>query len=140
MTTFRMEVKVDRVLEEDTYDVTLDSIEMKTVTFQGEESERLLWRFLTEDDTEVVGFTSKSPSTKAKAYQWATAIMGQIDPRIGWGSEDVIGGACTVMLDVAEDAQGVEKNKVVKVRPSRKKSEANTNPSDDRADSDRVPF
>jgi len=41
---------------------------------------------------------------------------------------------------VAEDAQGVEKNKVVKVRPPRKKSRANSNPGDDGADYDRVPF
>ena len=135
--SFRMEVREDKVLEGGVYSAQLVNVEQKETTF----GERLMWTFeIPSENTEVVGFTSKSPSTKAKAYQWATAIMGQIDPRIGWGSEDVIGGACTVMLDVAEDAQGVEKNKVVKVRPSRKKSEANTNPSDDRADSDRVPF
>jgi len=132
-----MEVREDKVLEGGVYSAQLVNVEQKETTF----GERLMWTFeIPSENTEVVGFTSKSPSTKAKAYQWATAIMGEIDPKIGWGSEDVIGGACTVMLDVAEDAQGVEKNKVVKVRPSRKKSEANTNPSDDRADSDRVPF
>jgi hypothetical protein len=132
-----MEVREDKVLKGGVYAAKLVNVEQKETAF----GERLMWTFeIPSENTEVVGFTSKSPSTKAKAYQWATAIMGQIDPRIGWGSEDVIGGACTVMLDVAEDAQGVEKNKVVKVRPTRKKSKANSNPSDDRADSDRVPF
>ena len=70
-----------------------------------------------EQNAEVVGFTSMSPSTKANAYQWAKAIMGEIDPKQGWGPEDVIGRECVVVLQVAEDAQGVEKNKVVKVRP-----------------------
>jgi len=68
----------------------------------------------------VVGFTSMSPSTKAKAYQWAAAIIGEIDPKLGWGPEDLIGGECVMVLEAAEDAQGLEKNKVVKVEPPRK--------------------
>src|SRR5215207_7160028 len=135
--SFRMEVREDKVLEGGVYSAQLLNVEQKETTF----GERLMWTFeIPSENAEVVGFTSKSPSTKAKAYQWATAIMGEIDPRIGWGSEDVIGGACTVMLDVTEDAQGVEKNKVVKVRPSRKKSKADSNPSDDGADFDRASF
>ena len=43
--------------------------------------------------------------------------MGEIDPKIGWGSEDVIGRECVVVLEVAEDAQGFERNKVVDVKP-----------------------
>jgi hypothetical protein len=67
----------------------------------------------------VVGFTSMSPSTKANAYTWAAVIMGEIDPRIGWGPDDVIGGNCRVSLGTYEDAQGVERNKVEKVlKPS----------------------
>jgi hypothetical protein len=135
--SFRMEVREDKVLESGVYYAQLVSVEQKETTF----GERLMWTFeIPSQNTEVVGFTSKSPSTKAKAYQWATAIMGEIDPRTGWGSEDVIGGGCTVMLDVAEDAQGVEKNKVVKVRPSRKKPKTSSNPSDDGADYDPVPL
>jgi hypothetical protein len=81
-----------------------------------------MWTFEVDgENTEVVGFTSMSPSTKAKAYQWAAAISGEIDPKLGWGPEDLIGGECTVVLEVAEDAQGTEKNKVVKVKPPRKK-------------------
>jgi hypothetical protein len=61
-----------------------------------------------------------SPSTKAKAYQWAVAIAEEIDPKLGWGPEDLIGGECNVVLEVAEDAQGTEKNKVAGVKPPRK--------------------
>jgi hypothetical protein len=63
-------------------------------------------------------------STKAKAYQWAAAIAGEIDPKLGWGPEDLIGGECVVVLEAAEDAQGTEKNKVVKVKPPRRNKPA----------------
>jgi predicted thioesterase len=43
--------------------------------------------------------------------------------KVGWGPEDVEGKLCTVVLEVAEDAQGVEKNRVVKVKPSKTQSE-----------------
>ena len=43
--------------------------------------------------------------------------MGAIDPMRGWGPEHVIGGECVVVLKITEDAQGVQKNKVVKVKP-----------------------
>jgi hypothetical protein len=58
-------------------------------------------------------------TTVAKAYQWAAAIAGEIDPKLGWGPEDLIGGECVVVLEAAEVAQGTEKNKVVRVKPPR---------------------
>src|SRR5215203_653836 len=115
--SFRMEVKVEQVLEEGTYAATLVNVEKKEAKF----GERLMWTFdIPEENTEVVGFTSTSYSTKANAYSWAKAIIGEIDPKIGWGPEDVIGGECVVVLETAEDAQGSEKNKVVKVKPPKK--------------------
>jgi hypothetical protein len=115
--SFRMDVKVEKVLQDGAYDAKLVNVEQKETKF----GDRLMWTFeVGEESTEVVGFTSMSPSTKAKAYQWASAIMGEIDPKLGWGPEDVIGGACIVVLEAAEDAQGTEKNKVVKVKPPRK--------------------
>jgi hypothetical protein len=111
-----MDVKVERVLEDGDYDAKLTNVERKETKF----GERLMWTFEVDgENVEVVGFTSMSPSTKAKAYQWAAAIMGEINPKLGWGPEDVIGGEC-VVLEEAEDAQGTEKNKVVKVKPPRK--------------------
>jgi hypothetical protein len=115
--SFRMDVKVERVLEDGAYDAKLINVEQKETKF----GDRLMWTFeVAEENTEVVGFTSMSPSTKANAYQWAVVIAGEIDPRLGWGPEDLVGGECVVVLEAAEDAQGTEKNKVVKVKPSRK--------------------
>jgi hypothetical protein len=127
-----MDVKVDRVLEEDTYEAVLDNVEEKDTKF----GERLMWTFRipSEDDATVVGFTSMSPSTKAHAYTWAAALMGSIGPKIGWGPEDVIGGKCRVSLGIYEDAQGVEKNKVEKVLRSKDKAE------DPEEDFDELPF
>ena len=116
--SFRMDVKVEKVLDEGAYDAKLTNVEQKETKF----GDRLMWSFeVTEENTEVAGFTSMSPSTKAKAYQWAAAIAGEIDPKLGWGPEDLIGGECVVVLEATEDAQGSEKNKVVKVKPPRKK-------------------
>ncbi len=115
--SFRMDVKVEKVLDDGAYDAKLTNVEQKETKF----GDRLMWTFeVNGENTEVVGFTSMSPSTKAKAYQWAVAIAGEIDPKSGWGPEDLIGGECVVVLEAAEDAQGTEKNKVVKVKPPRK--------------------
>jgi hypothetical protein len=115
--SFRMGVKVEKVLDEGAYDAKLVNVEQK----ETKHGDRLMWTFeVAGESTEVVGFTSMSPSTRAKAYQWAEAIAGDIDPKLGWGPEDVIGGECVVVLEVVEDAQGVEKNKVVKVKPAKK--------------------
>ena len=114
--SFRMDVKVEKVLEDGAYDAKLVNVEQKETKF----GDRLMWTFaVNAENTEVVGFTSMSPSTKAKAYQWASAIAGEIDPKLGWGPEDLIGGECVVVLEAAEDAQGTEKNKVVRVKPPR---------------------
>jgi hypothetical protein len=119
--SFRMDVRVDKVLEDGAYDARLVNVEQKQTTF----GERLMWTFeVAGENTEVVGFTSMSPSTKAKAYQWAVAIAGEIDPKSGWGPEDLIGGKCVVVLEAAEDAQGNEKNKVVRVKPPRRNKPA----------------
>jgi len=109
-----MNVRIDEVLEEGSYRAVLENVEEKDTKF----GERLMWTFrLPEKNAEVVGFTSMSPSTKANPYLWAQAIMGEIDPKLGWGPEDVIGGECIVVVEVAEDAQGAKKNKVVQVKP-----------------------
>jgi hypothetical protein len=111
-----MDVKVEKVLEDGAYEAKLVNVEQKETKF----GDRLMWTFaVAGESTEVVGFTSMSPSTKAKPYQWAAAVAGEIDPKLGWGPEDVIGGECVVVLEAAEDAQGMEKNKVVKVKPPR---------------------
>jgi len=120
-----MDAKVEKVLEDGAYDAKLVNVEQKETKF----GDRLMWSFeVTEENTEVVGFTSMSPSTKVKADQWASAIAGEIDPKLGWGPEDLIGGECIVVLEAAEDAQGTEKNKVVKVKPPKKDRTGSANP------------
>jgi hypothetical protein len=123
--SFRMSVRVEKVLEEGIYDAALDNVEDK----ETKNGERLMWSFRipSEDDAIVVGWSSLSPSTRAKPYEWATAIMGEIDPKTGWGPEDVIGSKCRVVLDTYEDSQGIEKNGVDKVlKPKAKASEIET--------------
>jgi hypothetical protein len=75
--SFRMDVKIEKVLEDGAYDAKLVNVEQKDTKF----GDRLMWTFEVDgENTEVVGFTSMSPSTKAKAYQWVSAIIREIDP------------------------------------------------------------
>jgi hypothetical protein len=112
--SFRMNVRVDEVLDEGRYRAILENVEEKETKFGW----RLMWTYrILGENVEVVGFTSMSPSTRANAYRWAKVLMGEIDSNIGWGPEDLIGRECIVVLEVAEDAQGFEKNKVVDVKP-----------------------
>jgi hypothetical protein len=61
-----MDVKVEKILKDGAYDAKLVNLEQKQTKF----GERLMWTFQVDgEDTEVLGFTSMSPSTKAKAYQ-----------------------------------------------------------------------
>lgn len=135
--SFVMDIKHERVLEEETFEAVLDRIEQKTITFAGEESERLMWVFNvpSEDNVEVVGFTSMSPSTRGKAFAWATAMNPEIAESKNWGPEDVTGKPCRVDLEVRKDAQGVEKNVVVKVKPTKKQVE-----TEESEDFDSIPF
>src|SRR5829696_1154020 len=126
-----MDVKVEKVLEDGAYEARLANVEQKETKF----GDRLMWTFeLAGEDTEVVGFTSMSPSTKANVYQWAIAIVGEIDPKLGWGPEDLIGGECVVVLEAAEDAQGTAKNQVAKVKPPRKDRSGTANPTRESTD------
>jgi len=132
-----MDVRRDEVLEEGAYQAVLKNVEVKDTEF----GERLKWTFLTHKGVEVVGFTSMSPSTRANAYQWAEAIMGEVDLKFGWGPEGVIGGECIVVLEVSEDARGERKNKVVHVRPSKPgEASVGSGGSPDGQDIDRIAF
>jgi hypothetical protein len=134
--SFRMDIKVEKVLEEGLYDAILDDVVDFRQTFDGIEQERLRWvfRIPEEDDVTVVGFSSMSPSTKGKAFKWASAINPTINPNTSanWGPEDLIGRECRVMLEVAEDAQGIEKNRVERViRAKGRVPQANDPPAPD---------
>ncbi len=115
--SFWMDVRVEKVFDDGEYDAKLVNVGPKQTKF----GVALMWTFeIDGEDVRVNGFTSMSPSTWGKAYQWAAAIAEEIDPKLGWGPEDVIGGECVVALEAAEDDQGVEKNKVVNVKPPKK--------------------
>jgi len=117
-----MSVRVEKVLEEGVYDAVLDNVEDRDT----KNGERLMWTFRipSEDDATVVGWSSLSPSTRAKSYQWALALMGEINPKLGWGPEDVIGSKCRVVLSIYEDSQGIEKNGVDRVLRPKAKAKA----------------
>ena len=111
--SFRMDVRVEKTLQEGVYVAILQKVEQKE-TVHGLS---LMWTFSvpSSDGAEVVGFSSMSPSTKAKGYGWAAALMGEIDPKTGWGPEDVQEKACRIVPGILDDANGGKKNKVEKV-------------------------
>jgi hypothetical protein len=80
---------------------------------------RLRWMFwLPKIDTEVGGWTSMSPSTKARAYQWAEVLNGgPIDPKVGWGPETVEGKRCLVRVEAYKDSKGESRTKVTEIEP-----------------------
>ena len=112
--SFHMGVQEDKVLPPGPYQAVLDHIDVK----QTANGERLMWTFgVPSENAQIVGFSSLNEKTSAKAYQWASAIAGKIDPKAGWGPETVKGKRCTIYVDTARDAQGREKNKVQGVTP-----------------------
>jgi hypothetical protein len=112
--SFRMGVQEDNILPPGPYQAVLDNIEIKETAH----GERLMWTFgVPSENAQVVGFSSLNEKTSAKAYEWASAIAGKIDPREGWGPKTVKGKRCTIYVDTARDAQGRERNKVQGVTP-----------------------
>jgi hypothetical protein len=73
---------------------------------------------------EVSGWTSMSPSTKARAYQWAEVLNGgPIDPATGWGPETVEGRRCLVKVEEYKDTKGELRSKVTEIRAIDEKPE-----------------
>ncbi len=109
-----MNVRKDEPLDDGSYQAVLKSIEKKETVY----GERLMWLFsVPEHSAEVAGFTSLSPSTQANAYLWAVALNPEIAVKKSWGSEDVVGRKCTLVVETYEGEQGRKKNKVVRVKP-----------------------
>jgi hypothetical protein len=80
---------------------------------------RLRWQYwLPEIKIEVSGWTSMSPSTKARAYQWAEVLNGApIDPAVGWGPETVEGKRCWAKVEEYKDSKGETRTKVTEIKP-----------------------
>lgn len=112
--SFKMNVKSDEPLEPGVYSAVLRSVEEKDTKF----GERLLWIFDLPErgGAEIAGFTSRSSSRRAFAFQRATALEPSIADQKSWGADDVVGRECTLVVGVYESAQG-KKNKVIEVRP-----------------------
>ena len=80
---------------------------------------RLHWPFgLLESGIEVSGWTSMSPSTQARAYEWAEILNGgPIDPKDGWGPETVEEKRCWVRVEHYKDSKGQLRAKVTEIKP-----------------------
>ena len=80
---------------------------------------RLRWIFwLLKIGAEVPGWTSMSPSTRARAYQQAEVLNGgPIDPKAGWGPETVEGKRCRAKVENYKDSNGQLRSKVTEIKP-----------------------
>jgi hypothetical protein len=115
MTTWRMDVRKDELPPSGWHEAQCRQVEDMDTTF----GIRLRWQFwLLEIGTEVSGWTSMSPSTQARAYQWAEVLNGgPIDPKKGWGPETVEGKRCRVKVEEYTDTKGQRRAKVTEIEP-----------------------
>jgi hypothetical protein len=116
-----MEIRKDDPVPPDWYQAACRKVEDVDTTF----GIRLRWTYwLPKIGAEVSGWTSMSPSTKARAYQWAEVLNGgPIDPKTGWGPETVEGKRCWVKVETYKDSKGELRNKVTEVKPIDEDSE-----------------
>ncbi len=114
-TDFRIGVDNDQPLEDGSYKATLVGIEQRDTRYG---ADRLMWRFRVEDqNTEIVGWTSRSPSKKSKGYQWATTCNPAVASQWSWGASDVVGSRCVLVVKIVEGEDGQIKNKILEVKP-----------------------
>jgi hypothetical protein len=112
--SIKINVRRDEPIEEGSYRAILKNLEEKATKY----GERLMWLFRVEEhNAEVAGFTSLSESTQANAFRWAVTLNPQVATRSSWGSEDVVGKECVLVVDVVEDNSGRNKNRIVAVEP-----------------------
>jgi hypothetical protein len=112
-----MEVRKDEPVPPGWYEAECREVEDVDTTF----GVRLRWTYLLlEVGAEVSGWTSMSPSTRARAYEWAEVLNGgPIDPKVGWGPETVEGKRCRVKVEAYKDSKGEPRSKVKQVEPTR---------------------
>ena len=125
--TWKMEVRKDEIVPPGWYEAECRRVEDLDTAF----GMRLRWTFwLAKIGTEVSGWTSMSPSTKARAYQWAEGLNGApIDPAAGWGPETVEGKRCRVKVEAYKDSKGEPRTKVTEIRPVDEVSQGEPGPS-----------
>ena len=126
--TWTMEVRKDDPAPPGWHEAQCRKVEDVDTTF----GMRLHWTYwLPKIGTEVSGWTSMSPSTKARAYQWAEVLNGgPIDPKSGWGPETVEDKRCWVKVENYKDSKGQLRSKVTEIKPTDNNPEEEANFSD----------
>jgi hypothetical protein len=119
--TWKMEVRKDEPQPPGWYQAVCRKVEDVDTTY----GIRLRWMYwLPKISAEVSGWTSMSPSTKARAYGWAEVLNGgPIDPAVGWGPETVEGKGCWVKVEEYKDSKGELRTKVTEIKPIDEASE-----------------
>src|SRR5215217_1631739 len=116
--SWQVSAEQDPILPEGLYETVVQDLEKIETAF----GQRVMWSFhIPNEDATVPGFSSLSPSLKAKGAQWARAILGTDDRSFTWGPEELKGKPCLVYVEISADADGNERNLVTKVLPSRKR-------------------
>jgi hypothetical protein len=113
--SWKMEVRKDEPAPPGWHEGECRKVEDVDTTF----GMRLRWPFwLPKVGAEATGWTSMSPSTKARAYEWAEILNGEsIDPKDGWGPETVEGKRCWVKVEHYKDSKGQTRAKVTEIAP-----------------------
>jgi len=126
--SWKMDVRKDEPVPPEWYEAVCRKVEDMDTTF----GMRLRWMFwLLKMGAEVSGWTSMSPSTKARAYQWAEVLNGgPVDPKTGWGPETVEGKRCMVKVEAYKNSKGETRTKVTEIKPIDKDSEEEADFSD----------
>jgi hypothetical protein len=119
--SWKMDVRKDEPVPPGWYEAVCRKVEDMNTTF----GMRLRWTFwLLKMSAEVSGWTSMSPSTKARAYQWAEVLNGEpINPKAGWGPETVEGKRCWVKVEEYRDSKGELRTKVTEIKAIDESSE-----------------
>ena len=125
---WKMEIRKDDPVPPDWYQAVCRKVEDVDTTY----GIRLRWTYwLPKIGAEVSGWTSMSPSTQARAYNWAEVLNdGPIDPRVGWGPETVEGKRCLVKVEEYRDSKGELRSKVTQIKAIDETSEEEIDFSD----------
>ena len=113
--TWKMEIRKDDPAPPGWHEAECRKVEDVDTTF----GVRLRWMFwLPKTGIEVSGWTSMSPSTRARAYQWAEVLNGgPIDPKTGWGPETVEDKRCMAKVEEYTNSKGKLRTKVTEIKP-----------------------
>ncbi len=113
--SWKMEVRKDEPAPPGWHEGECRKVEDVDTTF----GTRLRWIFwLPKIGAEAPGWTSMSPSTQARAYQFAEVLNGgPIDPNVGWGPETVEGKRCWAKVETYRDSKGQTRAKVTEIKP-----------------------